>query len=758
MKILPLSGAWTLTRSDDDRTYPAQVPGGVHQDLHAAGVIPDPLYRDNEKDLLWIGETEWVYRRTFEVERSFLRLRRVILRCEGLDTLATIRINGIEVGQTANMFRCYEFNIKKALRRGENTIEVAFAAPLTYIREMNAEHGSLDNDDDSDIVGLRHGGWLRKQASGFGYEHAPRVPTVGIWRDISILGVEDTRITDVHITETHDERYANVNITLVLSPRPRHPVTAVVSLARDGMTIMDNKRVTFDGDSTSIDFVIRAPALWYPHTMGRQSMYEVLIGIFDRELAQLDFTTRHFGIADFALHTDTDAFDLSCNGEQMFIKGALWVPPRVYPGMASKDEIRRLLGAAKAAGINLVRVWGGGIYESKTFYRTCNALGIVVWQDFMFTDSASYPVDDADFAANVQEEITEVIGQLAHHPSVGLWGANNAFVAGMLGQIYDDGQAVPVVPPSAQDALALMPQVHSYPHPRTLLASLDPAQGDFEQYSPVAYDRIRNFAIHDQMGQIETAWHDARDFEMTIWRSQIIHAYTMQKAVEERRQSDDDMRYGVLYGYLNDMWAAPTSASIDVSGRWKALHYAAARFYAPQLLSARVNDDQEATVFVTNDARYGLIGEVRCTLTDMTGAVLYEETVSVDVAAQSSQAIHTLALRDMIARHGADSVLLWMTCWHEEQVVAENVLWFVEAGALSLPRAQIRVQTRELGGDSYEVQLTTDVVALYVWLDSPDGTFSDNFFHLRPDHPRTVVVSAPGIGDLAVRSLVDTYM
>ncbi|MEO0596898.1 MAG: glycoside hydrolase family 2 protein [Chloroflexota bacterium] len=697
MKLIPLNGAWTVQKLGDDDVIPAIVPGCVHTDLLTAGRIPDPTHGTHAQAMLWIGETDWVYKRTFEVERSFLRLRRVILRCEGLDTLATIRINGIEVGKSANMFHAHEFNIKKALRRGENTIEIIFSAPLTYLRQMDAENSALEKGRrHKDIKQIHPSGWLRKQTTHFGWDNAFPLPTVGIWRDIAIFGVEDTRITDIRIQTEAQGSYTNVSVRLTLSPRPKEPVTAVVSLARDGLTVMANKRVTFDGETTSLDFIIRAPAKWYPHDMGAQPTYEVLIGVFDRDLNQLDYDKRTFGLCDFTLHkvADSEKIDyFACNGEVMNVKAALWVPPSPYPGQTTKAQYRQLLQDAKDAHINMLRVWGGGIYESDYFYQLCDEMGIAVWQDVMGVD-IELPTDDA-FLENMRAELQHAESRLRHHPCIAVLPTDS------LGDLQNDTQ-VPVSPPN----------------PRTV------------------YDKTES-KLEDSI----------------IWIEQIAHLEGLAGILASQRREQQSILFS---DYLNDSWTMTTSASIDSAGRWKAAHYGLQRLLASQLVSAVVSEDKDTVdIYVSHHGRHPLVGDVAWTLTTATGAILVEGVHGFSVGARSSEVVQTISLKDYRQQYEDNDLLLWLQCKRDATVLSDAVLMLVDTVELALPEPTISVKAREQGGDTYEVQLSTDVVAMYVWLDAPDARFSDNFFHMRPSVPYSVTVTAPAIASLQVRSLYD---
>ncbi|MEM9955760.1 MAG: glycoside hydrolase family 2 protein [Chloroflexota bacterium] len=816
MQKVSLNGAWELIQANDETVIPATVPGCVHTDLMANDMFPDYNYRDNEALMQWIGETDWTYRRTFTLTREFTRLKQVILRCEGLDTLATIRINGINVASTDNMFRTYEFDVKRVVRAGDNLIEITFRAPMPYLRQMDAENRAMVGWVDE--ARLNTGGWLRKQPSNFGWDWGPKLPTVGIWRGIELLGVEQGRITDVELIQSHKDTVVNVTVRISVQPRQRETVTAVIALARDGMTITDMRRITFDGDLIDATFTIKNPMYWYPNGMGDQPLYEVLIGLLDRELNQLDYHAMRFGIRTIELDRHEDAwgesFQFVVNGEPVFIKGANWIPAKPFPSAVTYNDYKHLLQMAKDANINMLRVWGGGIYESNEFYHLCDEMGIMIWQDFMFA-CGTYPSFDRNFLATVKAEAIDNIKRIRHHACLALWCGNNEIEQGMqtdnwyetvswddysklfdemlpsLVDTYSDG--VDYIPGSPHSPIGdrmdwqnpnwgdthLWQVWHghlpvewyrtrfdrfisefgfqSFPMP-DVVHSFTEAQ-DRELLSPVMKHHQRSAIGNETITHYQQQWfRDPKDFNALLCLSQILQGMIIQYAVEHwRRNMPRTM--GTLYWQYNDMWAAASWSALDWLGNKKALLYMTKRFYAPVLISG-VEDAEANTVAIhlTSDLRVEKVGELSWHLTDTSGSVLAQSTEQVTIPVRESLIIETLDLSEHVARHGAENVMLWLAMRIEGAVVSENLVTLAKPKDLPLQSPTITVKSRELGGDRYEVVLETDQPALYVWLTLPNAQFSDNFFHLRPTQLKSLIMSAPAITNLQVNSLVDTYL
>jgi beta-mannosidase len=234
LRRVSLNGEWQVSMGETDVWIPAQVPGCIHTDLLAAGKIADPFYRDNEKAVQWVGETDWLYRRSFDVDAEMLSHKQVILRCEGLDTLATIRINGHELGKTDNMFRTWEFDAKRLLKSGDNKIEILISSPAKFVDALEKKRG--------ENKGVTGRAWLRKQPCQFGWDWAPTLITSGIWRSISLEALDQARFDDVLILQDHSVKN-RVGLTIKASAQNigGKPLRAKFTVTQDGVKIGGKK-------------------------------------------------------------------------------------------------------------------------------------------------------------------------------------------------------------------------------------------------------------------------------------------------------------------------------------------------------------------------------------------------------------------------------------------------------------------------------------------------------------------------------------
>jgi beta-mannosidase len=821
----PLNGTWQVKQVGQAAVYPAIVPGCVHLDLLAATVIPDPYYRDNELALMWIGESDWLYRRTFELPEDFLAHDAVRLRCEGLDTLATIAVNGREIARTDNMFRAWEFDVREALRPGENEMTVRFDSALAYGRGRLAErHLPNWSVDEHKLAG---GNWLRKEQCNFGWDWGPRLVTCGIWRDIGLVAFDGARLADVHVTQEHT---AAGQVILHAAVRPEKLVeaelTAAVTVSLDGKVVAQAES-TFTGDAAERLLPIDQPQLWWPHGMGAQPLYQVEVALCDAAGAVLDTWSRRLGLRRLRLERRPDpwgeSFQFSANGVPFFAKGANWIPADAFTNRVSDGRYRRLLQDTVAANMNMLRVWGGGIYEQEIFYDLCDELGICVWQDFMFA-CAAYPTFDDAYMATVTAEAEDNVRRLRHHACLALWCGNNELEQGLVGEKWTAGtmswadygklfdQLLPEIVARLDPERDYWPSsphsprgdrhdfnnpnwgdahiwdvwhgkrpfefyrtcfhrfnsefgFQSFPEPRTVATFTAPADRNITSYVMEHHQRsgIGNQTI---IHYLLDWFRLPTSFEMTLWLSQIVQGMAMKFAVEHwRRTMPRGM--GTLYWQLNDTWPGPSWSSLDYYGRWKALHHLARHFYAPLLVSG-VEDlaAGSVAVHVTSDLLEESTGELQWRLTTAAGEPVAEGHIATAIPARANTPLETLDLKPALAKHGPRDLLLWLELQQEGTVGATNLVLLARPKHLELRDPEIAADVSAEGDGRYQITLTSQRPALWVWLtlNEGDGRFSDNFFHLLPGRPvRISMTAAQGLpatalGDaLQVHSLIDTY-
>jgi len=799
-----LGGEWMLMKHGEGDGIRASVPGCAHVDLLTAGTIVDPFYRDNEDRLHRIGESEWTYCRTFGVAKEVLDHERVVLRCYGLDTLATLCINGTEIAQTDNMFRTWEFDVKPVLTPGENTIDFTFASASRHIQSRQQERPLPSWCGPREPRGRE---WLRKEPCNFGWDWGPVVVTCGIWRPIELVAFSCARLNDVHIRQDHTHPgKALLRVEVAAEATTAEPLTVEVNVCLKGRTVATTVASLTDGRAVA-DLAVEDPELWWPNGLGAQPLYEVQVELRDAHGASLDRTAKRVGIRTLRLdrHPDQwgESFQFVVNGVPFFAKGANWIPADAFIVRMTRGRYEELLRGAADANMNMLRVWGGGTYEDDVFYDLCDELGICIWQDFMFACS-TYPTFDDVFMRNVRAEAEDNVRRLRHHPCIALWCGNNELEQGLVGEEWDDrrmswddygrlfdkllpqvvkeldpdrdywpssphspcGERANFNDPTCGDA-HLWEVWHgrepfewyrtcehrfnsefgfqSFPEPRTVYGFTEPQDRNVTSYVMEHHQRsgIGNTVIMQYM----LDWFRLpTSFEATMWLSQILQGMAMKYAVEHWRRSMP-RGMGTLYWQLNDTWPGPSWSSIDYDGRWKALHYMAKRFYSPLLISG-VDDLTRGTVdiHVTSDLTDGRQADVSWFLTDLLGNRLLDARAQVDVAPQQDTLVQTLDLRAPLSKPGGRELLLWLDLRDADEQCSSNLVLLARPKHLELPEPMIRWSVSEADVGRFAVTLEAERPALWVWLSlsSTEARLSDSFLHLRPGEPVTVTVAPAG--------------
>ena len=420
---LDLGGAWQVNKDGTSETFPAVVPGCIHTDLMAAKQVPDPFFAENEKAVQWVGAANWVYHRSFERRAELLAHDHVVLKCEGLDTLATVRLNGMQLGHANNMFRTYEYDVKKLLKPGSNTIEIKFDSVLPLMRAKEKQRKLP-------TWAYPGAAYVRKEPCNFGWDWGPTLITCGIWRKIGIEAFDVARLDNVLILQDHS-RQGRVTLDIQISTRPAtsEGLTARIQVhpvgGKAGGAKADTIRIPLEEGKGNHQEPIRNPKLWWPAGMGKQPLYEVDVELL-HDGKVLDSTTKRIGLRTLHAVAQTESAPLhfEVNGVPFFAKGANWIPADCFPNRVTKEAYRRYVDDAVAANMNMLRFWGGGYYEDDDLLDLCDERGICVWLDFKFGCS-TYPAFDEAFLKNVAVEARENIARLRHHPSIALWCGNN---------------------------------------------------------------------------------------------------------------------------------------------------------------------------------------------------------------------------------------------------------------------------------------------------------------------------------------------
>jgi beta-mannosidase len=661
LEATPLTDGWILRH--EGRTLPAAVPGCVHTDLLAAAVIPDPFLGRNETEVAWVGRREWTYERDLAGGESGHEQTDLVF--DGLDTVAEILLDGRPLGRVRNMHRSYRFDVTGLSGR----LAVRFASAYA---EAEAVRG---------LVGERPAAYaepyqyLRKMACSFGWDWGPTLVTAGIWRPVRLERWSTARIARVRPLVSVERGFGVVELHIEVE-RTRVEAPLAVEARLDGLTA----RAKIHGTHGTVRLDVSEPRLWWPRGYGEQPLYDVELTLLHGERA-LDTWQRRIGFRTVELDTSADAhgsgFTLAVNGERLFARGVNWIPDDVFVSRVTRERYRERLGQAAAAGVDLVRVWGGGIYESEDFYDACDELGLLVWQDFPFA-CAAYP-EEQPLRGEVEAEARENVVRLMPHPSLVLWNGNNENLWGfrdwdwerrLAGDSWGEGYYLGVLPRVVAELDPTRPYTAGSPwsgswrhHPN------DPAHGthhswevwnredyavyradvprfvaEFGWQAPPAYATLRRALpaeelaadspgmLHHQKaddgnGKLRRGLerHFAfpeGDFDRWHYLTQVNQARAVAAGIEHWR-AHWPVCAGTVVWQLNDCWPVTSWAAIDGDGRFKPLYHELRRLYADRLLTLQVREGR-LVLAVVNQAALVWDGEVRLRRMSVEGAVIGE--------------------------------------------------------------------------------------------------------------------------------------
>ncbi len=802
MKEVSLDGKWNLLREGDGPSITARVPGDVVSDLIRAGDVSNPFFRENENDFQWIGETDWIYQRDFKVSNALLKEEKILLQCDGLDTFAVIQVNGSEVAATDNMHRSYEWDIKPLLTAGENSIAVRFNSVNQYTRDCYAKRPIRSQVGEGHPNA--HPSFVRKEASNFGWDWGTVLVTYGIWRSIRLVAFSDARLKDITISQLHTSGSVTLGIDIDCDTDVTVKRIFRALLSRNGKPVAEESVVS-RGRSPHIDLTVENPELWWPNGMGKQSLYDLTVELVDKEGAACDVLNKRIGLRTLRLdrHSDEwgESFQFVVNGIPFFAKGANWIPVDAVMGRRKPDDFRRLIADSAAVNMNMLRVWGGGVYEDDVFYDYCDEMGICVWQDFMFACMA-YPTWEKPFMETVEAEARDNVRRLRHHPCIALWCGNNELEQQAIarnnnknamsweeyGVLFDDllarvvkeldadtdywpssphspyGERRDFNNPDCGDA-HLWDVWHgkkpfewyrtclhrfnsefgfqSFPEPKTV--NTYTVAADRNITSPVMEHHQRSGIGNTTIMQYMLDWFRLpATFDMTLWTSQILQGMAIKYACEHwRRTMPRGM--GTLYWQLNDVWPVASWSSIDYFGRWKALHYMARHFFAPVLVSGLEDRTKGSVeVHITSDLLSQSEGMLKWSVMDVAGKKIFSGSKAVRTPVNANRRVMTLDLSTQLEEYGERNLLVWLDLSVKGSADSTNLVTFARPKQMELSRKPGIITTvKENRDGSFSVSLKTKQPVLWCWLDleGADAVLSDNFVHLRPGRIKKIKIS-----------------
>ena len=801
-----LHEGWKFRQARLTNWYPATVPGVVHTDLLQNKIIEDPFFRLNERGLQWIDKEDWVYETCFTLAAGMMRKENMELVFEGLDTYADVYLNDECILKADNMFRCWSIPVRQYIREENNILKVYFHSPVKIdVPKWDAlpyqYPASNDQSENGGLFNKKISIFARKAGYHYGWDWGPRLVTSGIWRPVYIRAWSDLRINDVFIEQKevgagraviagHVELDADKDMNGVLVT-----ITDEVTGRVLGEWQADLKRGT---NRVTVDFVLHKPKLWWSNGLGEPFLYRFRTDIIaGGEL--LDSKTERVGIRSLKVvhqpDKDGHTFYIELNGRPVFAKGANYIPSDNFLPRVTPENYKRTILDAAGVNMNMLRVWGGGIYENDVFYDLCDEYGIMIWQDFMFACSM-YPAEGA-LLNNIHQEAVDNVKRLRNHACIALWCGNNECQDAWLGwgwkceierqnKEYADKiwaqyrQQYHVTLPGVVREYA--PGTFYWPsspfafegemsgttdgdrhywsvwHGKAPISDYDSEKSRFfseygfqsfpefesvKRYAPYPEDwdiRSEVMMSHQRGGDhanglIETyllnEYKKPRDFRAFLYMNHVLQGDAIKTAIESHRRQ---MPYnmGTLFWQHNDCWPVASWASRDYYGRWKAQHYYVRKAYDDILISSVVEGD-DLKVYAVSDRLENTSGQLQLQVCQFDGTVVHHWGKSVGISGNDSRVCFSAPLAKLL--EGADRGTVYVRVDYTDKSgrVYHNNYCLGKQKDMDYPKVDLQTEVRSIEG-GYEVMVSADKFARAVCLSVADNesVYSDNYFDVQP--------------------------
>ncbi len=780
-----LNGQWLFREKGKENWLDAIVPGCNYLDLMRNKIIPDPFYGLNEKDCEFVGHLDWEYLKSFTLSEEDMQYDEILLDCRMLDTLCHVYLNGEEVAYTDNCHIGYSFKVKDFLKAGENELKFLFLSPVKYVKNIASKTIVPPNAN-----GMNGIVFVRKPQCHFGWDWGPVLVPSGVSGNIGLEFVKKARIKHLGVTQMHSDGKVTVGFECE-AEKYSEGVKCLVTLTHPDGT--EEKTEGFEGA-----FTVEKPELWWTKELSdkdMQPLYKVKAELIygDKSVSSAE---KKIGLRTLYLDRSRDEYGTNfrfvLNGVPIFAKGANWIPADSFINRFDEKALKMYIDAALFSNFNLIRIWGGGFYESDEMYELCDEKGILLWQDFMFA-CQPYPFFKEDFLANVKNEIEYNVKRLSHHASLALWSGNNEIEAMSGGWMhmreyikwtekffhhilpeevrkYDKVTSfIPGSPCgtghnkgvnsdnvgdthlwSVWHGLSSMKEYRnrmtrfcsefgfeSLPDIKTVATFAE--QKDYDLESDVMKSHQKCMSGNGKMFYyIRSRFELPARFEDYVYLSQITQLKCIEDATEHWRRNKGRCN-GALYWQFNDCWPVCSWSSIDYYGNYKALQYGARHFNRPLTVSFE-DKDNDLTAYIINDLREDKKVKVSLSVFDFEKGIISSDEREVTVKALSNEKVFRKDLSVLRRAYDVKKTGLVLSLSEDGEEAERKIFLFDEEKKLTLPKAVIKTE-KEIVGNKVKITLTSDKYARLVRLESESvKNFSDNCFDLLPGESKTVTI------------------
>lgn len=801
-----INKGWEFKQVRGVNWYPATVPGVVHTDLMSNQIIEDPFFRMNERACQWVDKEDWEYKTTFSVSDDVFSKDHIRMVFKGLDTYADVYLNDEKILAANNMFREWTVDCKGKLKKQGNKLVVYLHSPVKkdlpkYEALPYHYEASNDQSENGGLLNKRISIFARKAGYHYGWDWGPRLVTIGIWRPVFIEAWNDARIEDVQVFQENVSK-ESAKIRAVVEVSTSKDMKGVVSLshAQNNQKYASVETDLKNGmNKVTVEFTLKNPRLWWSNGLGEQYLYPFKTALVVAG-SEFDSKVTNIGIRSIRVVRENDqqgkSFYFELNGVPVFMKGANYIPCDNFVPRVSRERYEQVVLDAKNTNMNMLRVWGGGIYENDIFYDFCDKYGILIWHDFMFACSM-YPADK-EMLENIRQEAIQNVKRIRNHACLALWCGNNEINDAWFGwgwkpnyekqskeiadKIWGEYQAIfyktlpdvvkeydpqtfywPSSPLSESgsgdmhfwrvwhaeapitDYAKVIPQFmseygfQSFPEFGSV-KKYAPEQRDWDIYSEVMLTHQRNNRGNQLINSyMQKDYRKPKDFRSFLYMSHLLQADAVRIGEEAHRRNMPRCM-GSLYWQHNDCWPVASWSSTDYYGRWKALHYYTKRAFSEVLVSP-FEEEGKLNVYVVSDRLSDIKANLNVRVMDLSGNVVFESTNQVTVPANTSKLFLTEPVEKILKGKSRNDVFVYAELREKDRTLSTNTYYLAKAKDIDFPRVTINRSIKKVKG-GYEVKMKADKLArgVYLELDTTNNFFTDNYFDLLPGQAVTVKV------------------
>ncbi|HIF9063440.1 TPA: beta-mannosidase [Photobacterium damselae] len=787
---ISLNGQWILTcvQRAAIQDITVELPGDVHSALLEAGEIPDPHWATNEDKVQWIRECDWLVSRSFQLTEEQLTCQAMDLVLHDLESIVEIRVNGHTVADFNNMFIRHKVEILPCLKVGLNHIEMVLRHqdPTQVALDKLAFNMPIDEQGTAqiDLNALRQSSCLSSSFWGV------NIPVIGVFDDIELQPLQQIRVSHISTKQNWQESGCELAVTLHYEAVTSRGL-AIAEVTFDDQTF--HLTLDRDAEQASVLFRIDNPRLWWPAGYGQPRLYDLRVEV-DGQLIE-----QKIGLRKLEVVTEPNEqghnFSVKVNDELIKVRGTNWLPLDALPGRMTAERYQKLLADAAEANMNMVRVWGGGRYEKEIFYRQCDALGLLVWQDVMFSDAFMLPTPDV--MTEVKEELLWQARRLKNHSCIALWGGDNPIVDGIYQQLpnrqerdkylsnydrlmrnirqvleqedpkrlfwvsasyYDDSEHCrPWQDLDSGDCHYWdiwhqgLDYVHSRKHIPNFCSEFGfqswPSLPTVRTIAPEKHWNISSPSMeqHQRNGKgnatiVDMFTRNYRfpdGFANMLYLSQVQQAIVTKTAVEAWRLQEKNT--GMLLWQLNDFSPQSSCSSVEYNGRWKPLHYHAKRFFAP-LTATFMADNDGVKLYLLNDSRRGEVLKGEVVWQSWEGEILFRDPVNQYLEPGKCLSVWEWLTEDLAGREEEGFFHVHL---RQGANIIENTWFPKRLKHCELADPDLRYEVAEIDNQLY-VMITSSKPAFFVHLEYQGaGHFSDSSFTLVPEHQRQIKYTGP---------------